>query len=213
MTTVNKKFTLIELLVVIAIMGILASLLLPALGKARETAQQAVCKSQQKQLGVAIYLYVEDNEYMPSASHATKSSRLGWKVHIGPYINSSGDGEEGGSAPFRCPLSEVVTGTPNQESGTAYNIRMGDDRYDARPAVRLDDIESPVQTGVLADSVDSTDWAIASKLLPSEDAVGYRHKNGLNILWADGHVQWFTTVAIQAGKNGAPDWYYEVIKP
>lgn len=209
----RKKFTLIELLVVVAIIGILASLLLPALGKARATAQQAVCKSQQKQLGTAIYMYVDDTEYMPSASHSTKDSRLGWKVHIGPYINSSGDNEEGGAAPFRCPLSDVVTGFPNQESGTAYNIRMGDDRFPARPAVRLDEIESPVQTGVLADSVDSTDWVIASKLLPSEDAVGYRHNNGLNILWADGHVQWFTTVAIQAGKNGTADWYYEVTKP
>ncbi|EDM27415.1 hypothetical protein LNTAR_04866 [Lentisphaera araneosa HTCC2155] len=209
----KHKFTLIELLLVVAIIGILASLLLPTLGKARKTSQQAVCKSQQKQLGSAIYMYVDDNEYMPSASHPTKSSRLGWKVHLGPYINSSGDGSEGGAAPFRCPNSELGTGYTNQEAGTAYNIKMGDDRYPARPAVKLDEIESAVQTGVISDSVDGTDWVIASKLLPSEDAVGYRHKNGLNILWADGHVQWFTTVAIQAGKNGTPDWYYEVSKP
>lgn len=209
----TKKFSLIELLVVIAIIGILASMILPALSKARKTSQQAVCNSQQKQLGTAIYMYVDDNEYMPSASHATKNSRLGWKVHIGPYINSSGDGAEGGSAPFRCPNSELGTGYTNQEAGTAYNINFGDDRYTSKPAVKLSEIQSPVETGVIADSVDGSDWVLASKLLPSESAVGYRHKDGLNILWADGHVAWSSTVSIQAGKNGVADWYYEVEKP
>ena len=57
----NKSFTLIELLVVVAIIGILASLLLPVLGEAREDARRAVCVSNMKQLGVAIFLYTDDN--------------------------------------------------------------------------------------------------------------------------------------------------------
>lgn len=55
-----KKFTLIELLVVVAIIGVLASLLLPVLGKARKTARQAVCKSNQSNLYKAYYLHVDD---------------------------------------------------------------------------------------------------------------------------------------------------------
>ena len=53
----NKKFTLIELLVVIAIIGILSSMLLPSLGKAREKGRRAVCISNLKQLGVSFMLY------------------------------------------------------------------------------------------------------------------------------------------------------------
>ena len=58
----KRKFTLIELLVVVAIIGILASLLIPALGKARESARSAVCLNNIKQIGLAISMYENDDE-------------------------------------------------------------------------------------------------------------------------------------------------------
>ena len=58
----KNHFTLIELMVVVAIIGVLVSLLLPVLGKARHRARIAVCLSNQRQVGTAIFLYVDDND-------------------------------------------------------------------------------------------------------------------------------------------------------
>src|SRR5689334_8204547 len=68
LTAPSHAFSLIELLVVSAIIAILASLLLPVLGRSKTTAYNAVCVNNLRQLGIATRIYSDENqERLPSA--------------------------------------------------------------------------------------------------------------------------------------------------
>jgi prepilin-type N-terminal cleavage/methylation domain-containing protein/prepilin-type processing-associated H-X9-DG protein len=67
-----KAFTLIELLVVISIIGLLVSILLPALGAARKAATSTVCLSQLRQIGLGVQMYANDfNDWTPISTQNT----------------------------------------------------------------------------------------------------------------------------------------------
>ncbi|HMP82897.1 MAG TPA: type II secretion system protein [Verrucomicrobiota bacterium] len=97
-TIKRRGFTLIELLVVIAIVGVLASMLLPALGRAKSRAKATHCLSNLKQIGVCSHLYADDHEQsLPRSQHSGQS----WVNSLQPYA--------GGKVLWRCPSDDKTT--------------------------------------------------------------------------------------------------------
>jgi prepilin-type N-terminal cleavage/methylation domain-containing protein/prepilin-type processing-associated H-X9-DG protein len=98
-------FTLIELLVVIAIIALLAAILVPVFATAREKARQATCASNEKQMGTAFVMYLQDyDDVFPQLDASNPAHQeLGWQGAIYPYLRST--------RVFVCPDAHNVTDT------------------------------------------------------------------------------------------------------
>ena len=107
LSRVRKGFTLIELLVVIAIIAILASILFPVFGRAKEAGKQAVCVSNARQMGMGVQMYLGDyDDTFPihyaynSVPPAGQPGHKGVEVLLAPYV-----GGHSGAAPSGLPVT------------------------------------------------------------------------------------------------------------
>jgi len=122
----RRAFTLIELLVVISIIALLVGILLPSLGRARQTAQNIICQNNLRQIGVGIQMYLDDQRdpreldmfpFMPgkevnpvTGSHDFRAQRWNAMRVLEPYL--SGQNQE----TFTCPSARGASSVLDEDT-------------------------------------------------------------------------------------------------
>ena len=226
--TFRRAFTLIELLVVIAIIAILASMLLPALAKAKAKAQSIKCMSNEKQIGLGYLLYAGDNsDLLPLAAHEGDAAPCQWFFEISPYIARQVPSYSNLVAKANvvaCPSAKLDKAfPPSTPAAQAYGgyghnyVYLG---YLLEPErVKISNITKPGETCMNGDGLDPAPglnwWNFGYLYPPSRAPWGTsavkpydRHGKGVNYAWADGHVSLTAWKTMSNGMNGKIDWFY-----
>ncbi len=197
-----RAFTLIELLVVMVIIAIIAVLLMPALSKAKATAQAVSCRSNLKQWGLATHLYaVDHNDYLVPEGFANPTTLAqltgGWYFYLPDLLNLSpyhamtwrtNALAETGRAIWICPSN------PRRSNGNNLFHYCLNDEVDGTGAndksdMKLSAVKNP----------SATVWIFDSKNLPALGSTSFVHTNlhnrGAQFVFLDGHATRFKAIA------------------
>ncbi len=211
----TRRFTLIELLVVISIIAILASMLLPALTKARDNARKTACIGNEKQISMALGMYIDGNDgFGPIgfnyANDGNWAFPLTWNEFLvdGGYLGTTlQPKQQGGHSVLKCPAyTNLNQGRYSLYAANAYlaGLRKNVTSWDSANLTpdRIDRVtERPSECVYVSEHADtpevaplgwSSPWNAMLMFMrtPSQGyALADRHQEASNTIYVDGHVE------------------------
>lgn len=191
-------FTLVELLVVIAIIAVLLSMLLPAIRRARESGNRAVCLSNIRQFGIAFQVYATENHNQIPIGYVVGQKQLNYLLWVGSGHNrltlfgllTLGKFSPQGRA-WYCPsetqnvhLYNITENPWPPGKVPTVNTRAG---YGCRPVIDWNNGNFPARFPRLTTLRNS---AILADIVSAQDRLLGRHVDGVNVLYGHGGAHW-----------------------
>lgn len=205
----SRAFTLVELLAVLAIIGVLAGILIPVLGRVRETSRTSQCSSNQRQIAIAILTAAQDNKGIFPPSH--QENGTAWPDALSAYF---GDKK---STILVCPSRSFEPPNANEYWQCSYSLNpriMADLANETPRQVRVASVPRPSEVILVADGALRANGGAQGRFWQVENAnlgnppisaadrivadgadidngtaiFRFRHGGRLNVAFADGHI-------------------------